>query len=149
MLLNCCTAGVREALISVNEPGCQCDYPCRSKASSHGRDQSTRYEHLSPFEIKDDLIRLARTSGQATAHIFLNGLLAVRSSLGVNLRFSVRLRGIFLSWPDHRAAPPTGAVKDRMATGHREAARSVLCAGHVQQPGGESPLCNLMEVKHE
>src|SRR4051812_18169168 len=25
----------------------------------------------------------------------------------------------------------------------------VLCAGHVQQPGGESPLCNLMEVKHE
>jgi len=28
-------------------------------------------------------------------------------------------------------------------------ARSVLCAGHVQQSGGESPLCNLMEVKHE
>ena len=24
-----------------------------------------------------------------------------------------------------------------------------LCAGHVQQSGGESPLCNLMEVKHE
>jgi hypothetical protein len=24
-----------------------------------------------------------------------------------------------------------------------------LCAGQVQQPGGESPLCNLMEVKHE
>jgi hypothetical protein len=34
-------------------------------------------------------------------------------------------------------------------TGHREAAPSVLCAGHVRQPGGESPLCNLMEVKHE
>ena len=30
------------------------------------------YEHLSPFEIKDELIRLARTSGQATAHVFLN-----------------------------------------------------------------------------
>src|SRR5271166_6383097 len=30
------------------------------------------YEHLSPFEIKDELIRLARTSGQATAHAFLN-----------------------------------------------------------------------------
>ena len=27
--------------------------------------------------------------------------------------------------------------------------RPALCAGHVQQPGGESPLCNLMEVKHE
>jgi hypothetical protein len=36
-----------------------------------------------------------------------------------------------------------------MAEGHRGAARSVLCAGHVQQSGGESPLCNLMEVKHE
>lgn len=33
------------------------------------------------------------------------------------------------------------------ATAKRRA--SVLCAGHVQQPGGESPLCNLMEVKHE
>ena len=30
-----------------------------------------------------------------------------------------------------------------------EAARSVLCAGHAQRSGGESPLCNLMEVKHE
>ena len=29
------------------------------------------------------------------------------------------------------------------------AQRASLCAGHVQQPGGESPLCNLMEVKHE
>jgi hypothetical protein len=24
-----------------------------------------------------------------------------------------------------------------------------LCAGHARQLGGESPLCNLMEVKHE
>jgi aspartate 4-decarboxylase len=30
------------------------------------------YEHLSPFEIKDELIRLARTTGQVTAHVFLN-----------------------------------------------------------------------------
>jgi hypothetical protein len=29
-----------------------------------------------------------------------------------------------------------------------KAARSVLCVGHVRQFGGESPLCNLMEVKH-
>jgi hypothetical protein len=27
--------------------------------------------------------------------------------------------------------------------------KAILCAGHVQQSGGESPLCNLMEVKHE
>jgi hypothetical protein len=26
--------------------------------------------------------------------------------------------------------------------------RRVLCVGHVRQLGGESPLCNLMEVKH-
>jgi hypothetical protein len=29
------------------------------------------------------------------------------------------------------------------------AQRASLCAGHAQRPGGESPLCNLMEVKHE
>ena len=28
-------------------------------------------------------------------------------------------------------------------------AATFLCAGHAQQPGGESPLCNLMEGKHE
>jgi glycine/D-amino acid oxidase-like deaminating enzyme len=31
----------------------------------------------------------------------------------------------------------------------RGAAAAVLCAGPVRQSGGESPLCNLMEVKHE
>lgn len=30
------------------------------------------YEHLSPFEIKDELIRLAHTSGQTSARMFLN-----------------------------------------------------------------------------
>jgi hypothetical protein len=39
--------------------------------------------------------------------------------------------------------------RSRMPAGHRVATLSVLCAGHVQQFGGESPLCNLMEVKHE
>jgi len=28
------------------------------------------------------------------------------------------------------------------------ARRASLCVGHVRQLGGESPLCNLMEVKH-
>jgi len=28
------------------------------------------------------------------------------------------------------------------------ARRVSLCVGHVRQLGGESPLCNLMEVKH-
>ena len=31
-----------------------------------------RYEHLSPFEIKDELIRLAREAGQTSAHALLN-----------------------------------------------------------------------------
>ena len=31
-----------------------------------------RYEQLSPFEIKDELIRLARVAGQRSAHAFLN-----------------------------------------------------------------------------
>ena len=26
--------------------------------------------------------------------------------------------------------------------------KASLCVGHVRQLGGESPLCNLMEVKH-
>jgi aspartate 4-decarboxylase len=30
------------------------------------------YEHLSPFEIKDELIRLAHTTGRTSAHMFLN-----------------------------------------------------------------------------
>jgi len=51
--------------------------------------------------------------------------------------------------PDLRAARAAraGSVK----AGRRpppEAARSGLCVGHVRQFGGESPLCNLMEVKH-
>jgi hypothetical protein len=37
-----------------------------------------------------------------------------------------------------RPTPPTAVAQ-----------RASLCAGHVQQSGGESPLCNLMEVKHE
>jgi len=42
------------------------------------------------------------------------------------------------------------AVKDAAANAaaSAEPAQSVLCVGHVRQFGGESPLCNLMEVKH-
>jgi len=63
--------------------------------------------------------------------------------------FLVRLKAPFLR-PGLHVLMGSGAaaVKD----GRRpppEAARSVLCAGHAQQPGGENPLCNLMEVKHE
>jgi len=57
---------------------------------------------------------------------------------------------------DHSLAPTkisagvagAGAVHDA-AQRHRPAGAQRQCAGHVQRPGGESPLCNLMEVKHE
>jgi hypothetical protein len=47
-------------------------------------------------------------------------------------------------------APRAAAVKDAAANAAApaEPAQSVLCVGHVRQLGGESPLCNLMEVKH-
>jgi hypothetical protein len=42
-----------------------------------------------------------------------------------------------------RAAGPVKAVSRR-----RRWPKASLCVGHVRQFGGESPLCNLMEVKH-
>jgi hypothetical protein len=46
------------------------------------------------------------------------------------------------NWSTRRTVPILMGTPSRPA-------RRVLCAGHVQQPGGESPLCNLMEVKHD
>jgi hypothetical protein len=45
---------------------------------------------------------------------------------------------------------PSGTDRDgsRPKPPKAVALRASLCAGHVQQPRGESPLCNLMEVKH-
>ena len=51
--------------------------------------------------------------------------------------------------PDNFQWPRSGGAVKGMQPLAARAARSVLCAGHVQQSGGESPLCNLMEVKHE
>src|SRR4051812_47837872 len=54
-----------------------------------------------------------------------------------------------LSIPAHARWARRAEIGSRWAAGPRVAARSGLCAGHAQRPGGESPLCNLMEVKHE
>jgi hypothetical protein len=43
----------------------------------------------------------------------------------------------------------TGASRSSPEAAKRCAEGAGLCAGHARQPGGESPLCNLMEVKHE
>jgi hypothetical protein len=43
----------------------------------------------------------------------------------------------------------TVASRSGPEAAQRCAAGAGLCAGHAQQLGGESPLCNLMEVKHE
>ena len=46
----------------------------------------------------------------------------------------------------------SGATARKILTGLKailaHAQRHGLCVGHVRQFGGESPLCNLMEVKH-
>ena len=42
-----------------------------------------------------------------------------------------------------RVASPVNAVSRR-----RRGPKASMCVGHVRQLGGESPLCNLMEVKH-
>jgi len=36
----------------------------------------------------------------------------------------------------------------KAASRRRRGPKARLCVGHVRQLGGESPLCNLMEVKH-
>jgi len=46
-------------------------------------------------------------------------------------------------------APPNRQIGRILQQNQRAAARFAMCAGHDRRPGGESPLCNLMEVKHE
>jgi putative transposase len=49
----------------------------------------------------------------------------------------------------HGCTMSADAVGSRPSAAQRAVARSAsLCVGHVRQFGGESPLCNLMEVKH-
>ncbi len=50
----------------------------------------------------------------------------------------------------HRSKPSTDGIESSSPAARSAETRSVwLCAGHARQSGGESPLCNLMEVKHE
>jgi hypothetical protein len=56
-------------------------------------------------------------------------------------------------WQSRMSPQPSDGSGDA-PSGQREAApkrgghAAGLCVGHVRQFGGESPLCNLMEVKH-
>src|SRR5215831_17054165 len=46
-------------------------------------------------------------------------------------------------------ATPIGSADGSSPTAAQRCAEGAgLCVGHVRQFGGESPLCNLMEVKH-
>ena len=64
-------------------------------------------------------------------------------------RFLARLKGPFpRPRPDIPRVLRPAAVKEAQQA-PPQAGQSLLCAGHVRQSGGESPLCNLMEVKHE
>ncbi len=55
----------RKAEPPVSQPATAC-------APATGAINLRRYEHLSPFEIKDELIRLARSCREAKTHVFLN-----------------------------------------------------------------------------
>jgi hypothetical protein len=49
------------------------------------------------------------------------------------------------AWRQRAGQPQAGQGRKPAEPGARSAS---LCVGHVRQLGGESPLCNLMEVKH-
>jgi len=65
--------------------------------------------------------------------------IAVR--VGSAVRPQIRLCPLAEPKPGRRQA-----VKAEAAKRGRDSVS--LCVGHVRQLGGESPLCNLMEVKH-
>jgi hypothetical protein len=72
------------------------------------------------------------------------------------LVFSARLRGLGADagWRDVGLVPfdiATALEQLRAELGRESPGQQSwpsLCVGHVRQFGGESPLCNLMEVKH-
>ncbi len=77
-----------------------------------------RYEHLSPFEIKDELIRLARITGQATAHAFLNAGRGNPNWVATKARESFFLLGQFaLSEAARVMADPAGIAGMPRAAG--------------------------------
>ena len=55
--------------------------------------------------------------------------------------------GVFPSRPEYREAPRAGAVKDRMAGGHREAARSVLDGGEHGASLGQAVNCGDTDMR--
>ena len=85
-------------------------------------------------------------------------------NIGLVLWMVVRIRAKMaqrkkLAWP-LRASQPLLAVERLVANDgwvasrvkavsrRRRGPQARLCVGHARQLGGESPLCNLMEVKH-
>jgi aspartate 4-decarboxylase len=67
------------------------------------------YEHLSPFEIKDELIKLAQTTGRTAAHTFLNAGRGNPNWLATRAREIFFLLGQFAIGESRRAmAHPAG-----------------------------------------
>src|SRR3954468_22924616 len=80
------------------------------------------------------------------------GCFSIPTMVRPPLRRLQRSRRLTLSLPQpalQQSAARKSCPGGRKRPRRQAPGRSVLCAGHVQQPGGESPLCNLMEVKHE
>ena len=85
-----------------------------------------RYEQLSPFEIKDELIRLAREAGQRSAHAFLNAGRGNPNWVATKAREAFFLLGQFALREATRVmAHPAGLG------GHARGDRDRRPAGHV------------------
>jgi hypothetical protein len=67
---------------------------------------------------------------------------------GSECSFFVRPEGPFLR-PDLGSRWRRAQLRSRLAAGHRRRRRAAVCVSDMSDSsGGESPLCNLMEVKH-
>jgi transposase len=110
--------------------------------------------HPSPFrEFYQRLVTSNRRPGKVALTTVMRKLLVTANAVARDRQ----------PWHGHPPQPRAGgtgcrphgapiarrAGRVKAAAARRAVARSArLCVGHVRQFGGESPLCNLMEVKH-
>ena len=87
---------------------------------------------------------LVRLMGRMWMVVRIRAKMAQRKKLAWPLRTSQPLLAV------ERLVANDGWVTSRVkaVSRRRRGPQARLCVGHVRQLGGESPLCNLMEVKH-
>ena len=74
----------------------------------------------------------------------------IRAKMAQRKKLAWPLRSSQLLLAVERLVANDGWVASRVkaVSRRRRGPQARLCVGHVRQLGGESPLCNLMEVKH-